>query len=247
MPKTPPIQRNSSQFFKKVEEGGSLIQNPDGLPARVANDEKMKAIEQEWKENHILPPDSSRPIEYDLYLPARHEEPEKKKKINANNLYQKHKDEYPVFRLPSETHEYIRKVSSDIQVIQGEVLAAFLMFALEDYHSGKKVLPEGEPKSYTLFSKNGWGIKTLSINRSGSQNPQARVLPGRKKSKVNGVKKTTKTVRYYGVPNNVIEEVKEIAEKTGYPFWAVSDLFIRYSITLYEAEEFNLDPRPRTK
>jgi len=64
---------------------------------------------------------------------------------------------------------------------------------------------------------------------------------------VNGVKKTTKTVRYYGVPNNVIEEVKEIAEKTGYPFWAVSDLFIRYSITLYEAEEFNLDPRPRTK
>ena len=121
------------------------------------------------------------------------------------------------------------------------------MFALEDFHNGKDVLPEGEPKSFTLFTKNGWGKKALSINRGGST-PPTRIAPAtKKKVKDNKVRTMTKTNRYFGVPDDVIAELKQISDKSGFPYWSVTDMFIRYSIAMYEAGEFRLNPQPRVK
>jgi hypothetical protein len=241
MPKHPPVQRRSADLFNKnpsTNDGVTAFET--NVPTRVATDAELYELEKHLKEINVLPSENTGPVPYSPYRPLE-PTPKSKPNTSAKRWYEKHKSELKTFRLPKEIHDYIKKVGDELNVIHGEVLHAFLLFALEDYKKGVIDLPAGEYKRLTLFPKNGWGRATLSTMRGGI------AAPSQKQTKVKAkkVREITSSSRYLGIPDSLVDELKEIANKSGFPYWDITAFFLSYAIGEYEKNVFTLLPQAK--
>ena len=144
--------------------------------------------------------------------------------------------------VPKEIQDKVKEIATELEVKTGEVARALFEYSLESANRSELVF-EARPRGVrmTLFGTGDWDQNSQQIVRKW---PPPKGAPKRKQEKETE-RLWKHVVSYHGVPPEVQEQIKAIAEQHTVPVGEVAAMLLKHGLEALSSGRLELTARPK--